>query len=305
MTVAVLVPTYRRPQDLRRCLSALGHQTLPPDLVVVVVRRDDAASHAVLDEGWTMLPLRLVEVDAPGVVHALNCGLAVIDSEIVAIIDDDTAPRPAWLARIVDIFTTRTDVGGLGGRDWVHQGGRVESGTRDVVGRMTWYGRCIGNHHLGAGAAREVQFLKGANMSYRRSAIDGLTFDERLRGTGAQVCNDMGFSVAVHRRGWVLLYDPQVELDHYPGVRHDEDRRNEVSYLACHNAAFNQALIVCEALGRPRALAFLVWAVLVGTRGEPGLLQMLRLLPAQRGAAIVRARANIRGAVEGWSAARW
>ncbi len=304
--VAVLVPTYRRPLDLRRCLVALGAQTRAPDVVVVVMRRDDAASHAVAGEAWPSLArLQVVEVDEPGHVHALNCGLAAIDSDIVAITDDDAAPRPEWIERLVCLFSERPEVGGIGGRDWVHHGEQVEEGVRDVVGRMSWYGRCTGNHHLGAGGARAVQFLKGANMSYRRAAIRDHWFDTRLRGGGAQVCNDMAFSVAVHRRGWVLLYDPAVAVDHYPGVRHDEDRRNEVSYLACHNAVFNQSLIVCEHLGVMRSVAFVLWAVLIGTRGEPGLLQLLRLYRSQRGAALVRARASIRGVLEGRWAARW
>jgi cellulose synthase/poly-beta-1,6-N-acetylglucosamine synthase-like glycosyltransferase len=306
VTAAVLVPTYRRPADLRRCLAALCAQTHAPDVVVVVMRRDDLASHDVVAEGWAALRrLQIVEVDAPGHVHALNSGLEQIETDIVAITDDDAAPRPEWLARILAQFTVHPEAGGIGGRDWVHHGDQVETGECDVVGRMSGYGRCTGNHHLGAGAAREVQFLKGANMSYRRAAVGETRFDGRLRGVGAQVCNDMAFSVAVRRKGWALLYDPAVAVDHYPGVRHDEDQRREVSYLACRNAAFNQALIVSEALGRRRSLLFVSWAVLIGTRGEPGLLQMLRLYPAQRAAAWTRARATIRGVLEGWSAATW
>jgi hypothetical protein len=44
----------------------------------------------------------------------------------------------------------------------------------------------IGNHHLGVGEPREVDVLKGVNMSYRRTAIADIHFDERMRGTGAQ-----------------------------------------------------------------------------------------------------------------------
>jgi cellulose synthase/poly-beta-1,6-N-acetylglucosamine synthase-like glycosyltransferase len=306
MTVAVLVPTYRRPADLRRCLAALCAQTRAPDVVIVVRRRDDFVSSHVLAEGWTTLDgLRVVEVDAPGHVHALNSGLAQVDTDVVAITDDDAAPRPEWLARILAHFDAHPEAGGVGGRDWVHHGNQVETGECAVVGRMSRYGRCTGNHHLGAGAVRGVQFLKGANMSYRWTAVGETRFDTRLRGAGAQVCNDMAFSVAVRRKGWTLLYDPRVAVDHYPGVRHDEDKRHQVSYVACFNAAFNQSLVVSESLGRLRSLLFVAWAVLVGTRGEPGLLQMLRLYPTQRAAAWTRSRATIQGVLAGWSAASW
>jgi len=306
LRIAVLVPSFRRPADLQRCLGALSRQDRRPDDVCIVLRRDDTASREVVEAHRAGLhELRVVEVEAPGVVHALNSGLATITTDIVAITDDDAAPRANWLARIADAFDADVRLGGIGGRDWVHHGGEMQDGVRDVVGQMTWYGRCTGNHHLGQGPAHDVDFLKGVNMSFRRLALDATRFDARLRGSGAQVGNDMAFSMAVRRNGWRLRYDAAIAVDHFPGTRHDEDRRNEVSYLACRNAGFNQALIVSEALGPSRAAVFLLWAIVSGTRGEPGLLQVLRLLPEQGRGALTRALATIHGVAEGWSAARW
>jgi len=37
MTITVLIPTYRRPQDLARCLEALQKQTRLADEVLLVV----------------------------------------------------------------------------------------------------------------------------------------------------------------------------------------------------------------------------------------------------------------------------
>ncbi len=303
-TVAVVVPTYQRPDDLRRCLAALAAQRRPADAVVVVARRDDAGSVDVIGSHGALLPqLCPVWVDAPGQVHALNSGVAAADADIVAITDDDAAPRPDWIARLAAIFAADARVGAVGGRDWVHHGVRIEDGAAPIVGRLLWHGQCVGNHHLGVGAARDVDFLKGANMSYRRAAIAGLRFDGRLRGAGAQVCNDMAFSLAVRRQGWRVVYDPGVAVDHYPAARFDDDRRNTVSSTASFNAAFNQALVSCEAIGRMRAAVYVVWAITIGTRAAPGLLQLLRLVWRERTAALVRAAASVRGAAAGWRAA--
>jgi cellulose synthase/poly-beta-1,6-N-acetylglucosamine synthase-like glycosyltransferase len=303
-TVAVVVPTYRRPDDRRRCLAALAAQTRPPDVVVVVVRRDDTGSIGVIAAHDALLAqLRTVCVDAPGQVHALNSGLDAADADIVAITDDDAAPRPDWIRRLLAAFAADPQVGAVGGRDWVHHGGRTEDGAQPVVGRLLWHGHCIGNHHLGVGAPRDVDFLKGANMSYRRAAIAGVRFDGRLRGAGAQVCNDMAFSLAVRRQGWRVVYDPSVAVDHYPAVRFDDDRRNAVSPAASFNAAFNQALVSCEAIGPARAAVYLAWAIVIGTRASPGLLQLVRLAWRERTAALVRAGASMRGSAAGWCAA--
>ena len=47
-SVAVLVPTWRRPEDLARCLHTLRVQERKPDRVLVVRRADDEATSRVL-----------------------------------------------------------------------------------------------------------------------------------------------------------------------------------------------------------------------------------------------------------------
>jgi cellulose synthase/poly-beta-1,6-N-acetylglucosamine synthase-like glycosyltransferase len=302
--VSVVVPSFRRPFDLSRCLDALETQRRQPDEVVVILRADDRESQTAVAERRTGPPrLRTVLVSEPGQVHALNSGLESSLGEIVAITDDDAAPRPDWLERTVRSFAQDAAVGGVGGRDWVHHGDRIESGVHPIVGKLQWFGRSIGNHHLGTGTPREVDFLKGANMSFRKEAIRGLSFDTRLRGSGAQVCNDMAFSLAVRRRGWKLIYDPAAAVDHYPATRFDEDRRGAVSALAYRNAAFNYALIVTEALGPVRSWIFLAWAVAVGTRASPGLVQLARLAGGEGRAALTKASASVAGTLAGWRTA--
>src|SRR5690606_14115209 len=154
--------------------------------------------------------LRIVEVKQSGQVHALNTGIEQSTGDILAITDDDTVPCREWLLLIEKIFSADSKVGGVGGRDWVHHDGKVVDGVKQVVGKVSWYGRVKGNHHLGAGQAREVDVLKGANMSYRRTALKSIRFDERLRGVGAQVHNDLDFSLSVKRAGWKLIYSPDV-----------------------------------------------------------------------------------------------
>lgn len=41
---------------------------------------------------------------------------------------------------------------------------------------VQWFGRVIGNHHLGTGGVREVDILKGVNMSFRQTAPGFLQF---------------------------------------------------------------------------------------------------------------------------------
>lgn len=301
MNITVLIPTYRRQKDLVRCLEALQKQTRPADEVLVVARDTDTETWAVLEAlNLNPLPLGTVTVSVPGQVAALNAGLDAAQGDIIAITDDDAVPRPEWLARIESHFVSDNRVGGVGGRDWTYYGTQLVDGTRKVVGRVQWFGRTIGEHHLGVGEPREVDILKGANMAYRKAAISGLRFDERLRGTGAQVHNDMAFSLVVKQAGWKLIYDPMVVVDHYLAQRFDEDQRHQFNDIAFTNRVHNETLALLEHLPPTRRVVFLMWSILVGTRDGLGFIQWLRFLPREGALAGQKWLASLRGRWQGW-----
>ncbi|KXU86025.1 glycosyl transferase [Caballeronia megalochromosomata] len=301
MKVSVVVPTYRRPADLKRCLTALRAQTRKPDEVLVIARPEDDATArrlAVELKSANRFVLRVIDTGTGGQVAALNRGLDAAKGDIIAITDDDAAPYPDWIARIARAFDEDERLGAIGGRDWVHEKGRVLDGSRHEVGVIRRTGRVVGNHHLGVGVARSVRMLKGANMSYRRAAISSLRFDTRLRGAGAQVHNDMAFSMSVRRAGWRVVYDPLIAVDHFPAERFDDDRRDAQTLGALTDAAYNFHLILNEELESfDREIAWL-WYALIGTRVYPGLLHALIAMRGGVRHAWARWRAVRKGATE-------
>ena len=306
MKITVIVPTYRRSKDLARCLDALRQQTRPANEVLVVVRDTDAETWEFLEMlSPEFLPLRTVTVSLTGQVAALNAGLGKAQGDIIAITDDDAAPHPDWLERIEAHFLADKHLGGVGGRDWIYLNGQLQDssihpGASNIVGRVQFTGKAIGNHHIGTGNPREVDIIKGANMSYRRVAIASLRFDERLLGTGSQIHNDMAFSLAVKRAGWKLIYDPMVAVDHFLAKRFDEDQRNQFNSLALTNVVHNETLTLLESLPPARRFAFLLWSILVGTRSAMGLAQLLRFLPSKGALAGQKWLASMRGRWQGW-----
>ncbi|AFZ16041.1 glycosyltransferase family 2 protein [Allocoleopsis franciscana] len=300
MKITVIVPTYRRTKDLAKCLEELQKQTRPADEVILVVRDTDTETWAFLEAfNLGSLPLRTETVSITGVVAAMNTGLEVAKGDIIAFTDDDAGPHPDWLERIETYFLADDRVGGVGGRDWVYHGTELEDGAREVVGQVQWFGRVIGNHHIGVGEPREVDVLKGVNMSFRRTAIAGLRFDPRMRGTGAQVHFEVAFTLALRRAGWTLIYDPKVAVDHFRGQRFDEDKRDTFNDLAVTNAVHNETLILLEHFSWIQRTVFLVWAMLVGTRDAPGFLQWLRFSAKEGSLAGKKWLASIRGRWQG------
>lgn len=296
LRLSVLVPTYRRVDDLKRCLAALAAQRRPADEIIVVVRDTDRETLESLEASGH--DLRIVAVTKPGQVAALNRGLDAVCGDVVAITDDDAAPHQDWLERIERHFLNDRTVGGVGGRDYV--AGEPPNQEQHVVGKLYWYGRMVGNHHLGVGGPRDVDFLKGANMSYRTAALCEDHFDVRLRGSGAQVHNELGIGFVLSRRGWRLLYDPAVAVDHYPSVRHDADQRGATGKQSMEDRCYNAAISLTEHLSWHGRIAYLIYSISVGSRARPGLLQCLRLMVIERSSLWGLLIPAWRGHMSGW-----
>ncbi len=284
-SIGVVICSYNRPDDLARCLAALRSQGRPIDDIVVAVREGDLATLDTVRRLAEPGGIRPALVREPGVIAARNVGLEACRCDIVSFIDDDTVVATDWAARIVAHFAADPGLGALGGRDRCHDGERFDDRERAPVGRIQWFGRPIGNHHLGFGAAREAEWLKSANMSVRRAAVASIRFDTRLRGSGAQPAEDLAFSLAIRKAGWRVLYDPAVSLDHY-AARRDEQRH----YVASDSFAdpdgfydfcYNNVIALWPYLSPARRGAHAVWSLLVGMSVRPGLAQVPRLWPTQ------------------------
>jgi cellulose synthase/poly-beta-1,6-N-acetylglucosamine synthase-like glycosyltransferase len=301
MDITVIVPTYRRPKDLSRCLEALKKQTRPVDELLVTVRDTDTETWTFLETfNSETLPLRTVTVSASGAIAAMNAGLDAASGDMITFTDDDAAPHADWLARIEPHFLSDGSVGGVGGRDWVYHSTELVDGAKEVVGQVQWFGRVIGNHHLGVGEAREVDVLKGVNMSFRRAAIKSKYFDGRMQGTSAQIHHEIEFCLALKKEGWKLIYDPKIAVNHYTGQRFDEDKRNKFNPIAMNNIVHNETLALLEHLPSTRRIVFLIWAILVGTRGAPGFVRWLQFLPSQGNLATQKLQASLQGRKQGW-----
>jgi glycosyltransferase involved in cell wall biosynthesis len=303
MRTSVVIPTFKRPDSLGRCLQALAQQTILPDEVLVVVRDSDTETRTYVD-GLAPLGFALVRVPVQeaGVIAAMNKGIQAATGEIICLLDDDTAPFPDWLERIKGTFATDPKIGGVGGRDFQ----ATQPGEAELVGVVQWQGRIIGNHHWGIGPARPVDLLKGANCAYRAEPLRAIGFDVRLTGGGAQVNWELGLGLALRRAGWTLIYDPAIAVDHFtePRFEGDTTHRGEFNPQGIVNAVHNETLFLWEHFNPARRAVFVSWALLVGTRHTPGLgLTAYNLLKRDR-TTVARMKATIKGRLTGIQTAR-
>ncbi|CAG9179174.1 glycosyltransferase family 2 protein [Cupriavidus respiraculi] len=141
--ISVVVPTYRRPDLLRRCLEALCAQDLegqPYEVIVCddgcqrevedVVRELASASvHGVLR--YTPVP------ETQGPAGARNLGWRMARSPVVAFTDDDTIPDRHWLREGLAAMAASPQSSGMSGRVVVPLPARPTDHERDTGGLAT------------------------------------------------------------------------------------------------------------------------------------------------------------------------
>lgn len=101
--VSVVVPTYRRPELLGRCLDSLAVQTMTPDSYEILVADDaaDFVTHRQVEEfaSKATCAIRYLAITgAHGPAAARNAGWRAARAPLIAFTDDDTVPETGWLA---------------------------------------------------------------------------------------------------------------------------------------------------------------------------------------------------------------
>jgi glycosyltransferase involved in cell wall biosynthesis len=289
-TIDLIIPSYRRPDDLAKALAAALAQVEPFHRIIVVARREDDATLRVAHETG----LTPILVDEPGVLAAMTAGVLASTADIVAFTDDDAQIAPTHSQLLAALFASDTAIAGVGGPDVLYDGvePRPTSRTRRV-GQLTWWGRLIGNHHRGGDVVRDVVVLKGVNAAYRREL---LRLPHGLRGEGAQPHFEVAIGTDLIARGYRLLYTTDLVVRHTPAPRRDHDDRLAPSSAALADSAYNLERSIPRRLMTRR----LIYVVFMGDANVPGIGRLL--VAAVRGEWSLwrRAKPAWRGTVEAW-----
>jgi GT2 family glycosyltransferase len=286
-----------RPVYLGKCLDSLLRQSLQPCEIIVGCRDNDGESRRVIEQaaersGGIVRPALVGEYG--NLAQSLNAAIALTSGELVALTDDDAEFPEDWLVRFVPYFED-PDVGGVGGRD----NQAVNPGESSTFGKLQWFGRTIGNHHLAKGKPRIVDILKGVNCCFRGDLVREIKIDQRLRGKGNVANWELGLCFAVTRRGYQLVFDPSLQITHHVGPRQDGDLncRGGFNGPAHINAVYNETLLINEHLSSLRRLAFTFWWAFIGTSAAPGVLSLLRNVVVRQSLAnsFIRYRFTLQG----------
>jgi glycosyltransferase involved in cell wall biosynthesis len=115
MKISVVIPTFRRHRQLKKCLQCLADQDLTPSDYEIIVADDE-------NNPLTALIVCIMQKNNPrhhfvytaagfrrGPAAARNCGWRLASAPIVAFTDDDCLPKETWLRTGLDAFAYGVD----------------------------------------------------------------------------------------------------------------------------------------------------------------------------------------------------
>ncbi len=203
-SATVVIPVRDRLNELEHCLRSLG------TAAVVVVDDGSVQPEAVREvcRRYGARHLRRTHSGGPGA--ARNCGLAAVDTELVAFLDSDCAAPARWLERLGPHFAD-PGVGAVAPRVVACQPPRTTGSQAGGVRERYTAARSpldLGPHAGEVAPGRPIAYVPAAALVARKAALaDG--FDPALR-----YGEDVDLVWRLHAAGWTVRYDPAVEVTH-------------------------------------------------------------------------------------------
>jgi glycosyltransferase involved in cell wall biosynthesis len=231
-SLSVIIPSLNGADGVRRCLCALEGQTIRPDLEIIVV--DDGSTDRTHEVAAAHRAVVLRHYTSRGVSAARNSGIRVASAPVVAFLDDDCEPHPAWAETLLAGYDD--DVAAIGGplvpagkpgfvlsyltrhNPLEPQEIELASGT-GILYRLGLYLRRQWTCSPRAGQ-RPVASFPSANMSVRRSALVAIGgFDERILFGSED--EDLCRRLVSAYPGTYLKFDPAARVLHHfrPSLR--------------------------------------------------------------------------------------
>lgn len=222
VTLTVAIPTYLRPDQLQRCVTAVLPQTdaavkhaiVSAADVLVVDNSTDGSGRAAVAELLDARSdrVRYVHEPTPGIAAARNRALAEATGRLLAFIDDDEVPRPAWLEPLIGTWRATGATAVMGRVDAVMDGhADAWSDAGHVYGRER---RATGTT-IGVAAA--------GNLLLDLDAVRrlGIGFDRRFGLTGGE---DTLFSRQLVAAGGTIVWCDESVADEYVPLHRFERR---------------------------------------------------------------------------------
>jgi len=238
--ISVVVPTYNRRADLKRCLDSLLNQSFQKFEIIVI----DNGSNDGTSQLLRLYPVKILQNSTKNLFYLANLGLQHASSEIVAYTSDDCVVHQDWLKKIVKTFRSSENLGAVGGPAVAMRKQEItsmyDSSKKSIALKFlakVYNAIVMENKFLRIGILCQsgaytmggsmsfstklrrpiyVDFLTITNMAVSKKAIEKIGgFDEGF----PQHHGDADLSLRLKRNGYKLVFDPEAIVWHYPNPK--------------------------------------------------------------------------------------
>ncbi|NNK13463.1 MAG: glycosyltransferase family 2 protein [Desulfofustis sp.] len=257
--LSVIIVTHNSERFIDRCVASIDDQSVSASRVVIV--DSGSANPSYLDHFSGKKGYEIHHKQNIGFAAANNFGLNLTAAhcEYVCMMNPDIFLEAETFESALALLSNNSQVGIVGGR---LKGFDIDlsrpTGLLDSTGIFrSWYGRWYdrGQREKNAGnfqVQEEVPAVCGAFMFGRTAALMEampMVFDESF----FMYKEDIDLCLRLRKKGWKLLYGPEVEMYHARGWAAD---RNEISYETKCLASKNEIR-----LNLKHRSPYLIWAL--------------------------------------------
>jgi cellulose synthase/poly-beta-1,6-N-acetylglucosamine synthase-like glycosyltransferase len=162
------------------------------------------------------LNIRYLLETKQGTSFARNCGIQAAKGEILCFTEDDAAPFPDWLEKLVNPLI---EMGAGCGGGPIYLDYQGQDRPLHLQGDLQGL---VGGFHLPYTEASVVstwiEYPWGGNMAFRKDVFNDLGFfDTELGPSGERrlTAEETEYIQRVHQRGWKVLYIPSAKVHHF------------------------------------------------------------------------------------------
>lgn len=233
----MIICTKDRPQDVIRCIESILTQTLLPEEILVVDGSHTTGLESELKRHFNKKAKVTYIHTRPGLTYQRNVGIEASHQDIIVFLDDDVILTKDYLKEIMTVFQSdiQREVGGVTGEIIGRQDDyfvrRILSFGYQIFATVFLLLRYGDGKFQASGfptvirsgtvdKITKIEYLVGANMSFRRKTFDEFRFDEK-----SPYWDDDDIAYRVSRK-YQNIYTPFAKLVHTVSPLGGQERGN-------------------------------------------------------------------------------
>jgi len=245
---SIVIPTYRRADQIAECLESVCALEYPHDAIEVIVIDNGGAEHtrAAAQPFMSRLTIRyLVNVENRGYGFSVNRGIVESTGDRIVLLNDDARPFPNLLSECEALLSADPSIGCVGCR--AIEEGYQRWGTE--IGKILDSGTLLGNFDIDCGDPIEVEHVYGfcyvfTGDAVRRAGLNDRTLLAQPYSSGHGIETD--HCLSIRKAGLKVVYNPRMVARHLAKPRPD---MSEVSLRWHLNATRNTLYLYLKHYG--------------------------------------------------------